>query len=154
MGCVQRVPVKPLPGAVDFTLERMGGGQYRLSQDRGFPVLVDVWATWCEPCRVALPALDRLAREYAASGLRVYALSVDADPSEVPPFVVSLGIKVPVLLDSSGNVADQVLRVQNLPSSFLFDPQGRLAYAHEGFPPNSEVQLREELKGVLGGGKP
>jgi thiol-disulfide isomerase/thioredoxin len=138
---------------VDFTVERLGGGKYRLSQDRGSAVLIDVWATWCAPCRFALPALDRIAQEHASKGLRVYALSVDSDPYDVPTFVASLGLKVPVLLDPTADVADKVLGVRGLPSSFLFDAKGRLAQAHEGFNPDYESELRGELAALLGGDK-
>jgi thiol-disulfide isomerase/thioredoxin len=120
-------------GPVGFTVQRLGGGErFDIASERGNVVLLDVWATWCEPCRETLPYYDRLARELGPRGLKVYALSIDEDARAVAHFVKETGLALPVLLDSNASVAERTLRVQAMPTSFLLDRSGVVRQVHEG----------------------
>src|SRR2546430_1795047 len=108
-GCIQRQAIPPLTGQVmpaqvaDFALPTYpGGAAHDIKSDRGTVVLLDVWATWCEPCRDALPIYEDLAKEYAARGFKVYAINVDEDPREIAKFVAETKLSLPVLLDKDG----------------------------------------------------
>src|SRR5262249_50304056 len=74
--------------AEDFTLRTPNGGSFRLSDQRGKTVLVNFWATWCPPCREEMPAMERLYQQHKDRGLVLVAISLDADPKLVPPYVL------------------------------------------------------------------
>lgn len=128
-GLVPKVEAVPL----DFTLARHpSGGAYRLSDDRGSVVLLDVWASWCDPCRESLPFYEDVAKQFGARGLKVYAISVDADASVIAPFVQELKLTLPVLHDPEAAIAGSTLKVKQMPTSFLVDRRGVVRRVHEG----------------------
>lgn len=112
--------------AEDFTAPLAGGRSFRLSEHRGKVVLINFWATWCPPCREEMPAMERLWRQHKGAGFVMVAVSVDADPKVVPPFVGEHGFTFQVALDPKMGVAN-AYGVRALPSSFLVDRQGKLA---------------------------
>lgn len=122
-----------------------GGELWTLAGARGRVVLLDVWATWCEPCRDALPVYQDLAREFGPRGLEVYAINIDADPRGITPFLEEAKVSVPVLLDPEAKLAGEVLHVMLMPTSYLIDKQGRVRFVHEGF---DEGQLATWLKEI------
>ena len=135
---------------LDFSVKRYPGGEpYALSEDRGSVVLLDVWATWCEPCRDALPMYQDLAKHYGARGLKVYALNVDEDVRALPPFLAETKVTLPVLLDSQATVAESVLHVRNMPTTLLVDRRGKVRYVHEGFAEESLTQFQTEIEELL-----
>jgi peroxiredoxin len=112
--------------AEDFTLAMADGTSFRLSDHRGHVVLVNFWATWCPPCREEMPALERLYRQHKDRGLVLVAVSIDADPKLVPPYVRASKLTFPVALDPKAEVANKY-GVRALPSSFVVDRQGAMA---------------------------
>jgi len=126
-----------------------GREPFALSQERGQVVLIDVWATWCVPCRRTLPVVQRLGKELAERGLRVYALSVDEDPRGIPAFLAELALTLPVLLDVEARAAESVLHLDRIPSTFVFDRKGRLRHAHGGMDDGFEAQVRAEVAALL-----
>jgi peroxiredoxin len=112
--------------ADDFTLPLADGAKFRLSGHRGRPVFINFWATWCPPCREEMPAMERLWRHQKDNGLVMVAVSLDADPAVVKPFIAEHGFTFPVALDPRLEVAN-VYGVRALPSSFLVDARGALA---------------------------
>ena len=112
--------------AEDFTLPMPNGGSFRLSEQRGKVVLVNFWATWCPPCLEEMPAMERLWRRHKDAGFVLVAISLDADPKKVPPFVSARRFSFPVALDPKMGVAEQY-GVRALPSSFMLDREGTVA---------------------------
>jgi thiol-disulfide isomerase/thioredoxin len=138
------------PGPLRFTVKRYPGGEpHAIASDRGHVVLLDVWATWCEPCRDALPVFDTLAKRYAERGLKVYALNVDEDTRAIPPFLADTKVSLPVLLDANAEVAERVLRVRTMPTTVLIDRQGRVRYTHEGFDEERLAKYQGEIEELL-----
>jgi thiol-disulfide isomerase/thioredoxin len=139
------------PKPLTFTVARYPEGpSYSLAEDRGQVVMIDVWATWCEPCRDAMPMAQDLAKHYAARGLKVYALNVDADPRGIAAFLAETKVSsLPVLLDANADVADKVLRVRGMPTTVLIDRQGLVRYTHEGFNEDFLQQYQTELEELL-----
>jgi cytochrome c biogenesis protein CcmG, thiol:disulfide interchange protein DsbE len=130
-------PVEAVPEGEGTPLELQvkrypDGESWQLSSDRGRVVLLDVWATWCEPCRDTLPVYTELARQYATRGLKVYALSVDEDARAIEPFLKENDIQVPVLLDTNAQVAEGALGVRVMPTSYLIARRGVVRHVHEG----------------------
>ncbi len=135
---------------LDFALTRFPGGQpWRLSSEHGSVVLLDVWATWCDPCREALPVYEALRTRYAEKGLVVYAVSVDATSQPIPQFLLETKVALPVLLDPSGAVAESTLQVKMMPTSLLIDRQGVVRHVHEGFDADLTATLGPEIDALL-----
>lgn len=118
---------------------------WRLAAERGNVIVLDVWATWCDPCRETLPLYQALQNEFGARGLRVYALNVDAQPAVIAPFLAESKLTLPVLLDPEATVAARTLKVSLMPTAYLFDRQGNLRRTHEGF---DEAQFAGWLKEI------
>ena len=92
----------PAPGAsvTDITLGTYPAtGKHSFAADVGQVVVIDAWATWCEPCLRSLPLLQALRRDYSQRGVRVYAVSVDEDRAQIPTFLAAARVQLPVLLD-------------------------------------------------------
>jgi peroxiredoxin len=135
---------------MDFSARRVPeGSTWRLSQDRGSVVLLDVWATWCDPCRESLPFYDDVARQFSARGLKVYALSVDADVAPIGPFVKELKLALPILHDPGAAMAEQTLKVRQMPTSFLIDRRGVVRHVHEGLSEDFFGQTLSEVEALL-----
>jgi peroxiredoxin len=112
--------------AEDFALATPEGGTFRLAEHRGKVVMVNFWATWCPPCLEEMPAMDRLYREHREANFVLVAVSVDADPKKVTPFVTQHKLTFPIGLDPKMDLAN-AYAVRALPSSFLVGRDGNLA---------------------------
>lgn len=123
--------------------------RWKLSQERGNVVLLDVWASWCEPCRDSLPLYDDMQKEYGPRGLRVYALNIDADSSQIRKFLQTTKVSVPVLLDPNAAIAEKVLKVNVMPTTFLIDRKGVVRATHEGFAEELLVKYLAEVDELL-----
>lgn len=123
--------LKPLKGTVmaaDFILKDLSGKSVRFSDFGGKVVLLNFWATWCLPCRVEMPAMERLYQAYRNDGFVVVAVSVDRSPPvEVEAFVKELGLSFPVLHDRDERVS-RLYSVPGVPASYLIDARGRILY--------------------------
>lgn len=119
--------------SLDLQSEQLADGQpFDLSSQRGKVCIVDVWASWCAPCRLALPFFAELHGRLATRGLSVVALSVDEDQAAAKAFVDSMKLPFVVLWDrGQKNVAR--LNVPKMPTSFLLDAQGRVRKVYAGF---------------------
>src|SRR5262245_3785183 len=110
----------------DFTVALLGVEPLRLSGQRGKPVMINFWATWCAPCREEMPAMERLYRRHREHGFVLLAVSVDTDAVLVRPFLEQHGLTFPVALYAKMSLAN-AYGVRALPSSFLVDRDGNLA---------------------------
>ncbi|MEN9797821.1 MAG: hypothetical protein RL653_1517 [Pseudomonadota bacterium] len=157
-GCLKREVLPPLAGPVQavaaeplsLTVPRYpGGAPFELASERGNVVLLDVWATWCEPCVEALPMYAALQAQYAARGLKVYALNVDDDESELPGFLSRHGVTLPVLRDPGVTLSEKLLKVRMMPTSFLVDRAGVVRHVHEGFAEEFLPRYQQEIEQLL-----
>ena len=112
--------------ADDFTIPTAKGQPFRLSAQRGKPVFINFWATWCPPCLEEMPALERLWRAQKDGGFVMLAVTVDANPKLATPFIDRHGFTFTVGLDPKMELAN-TYGVRALPSSFVIDRDGRLA---------------------------
>jgi peroxiredoxin len=128
----------------EFELPRLGGGTLRLSELRGRTVLIDFWATWCEPCVDQVPGLNALWREQGQRGLAVLGIAVDVEgASVVGPWVEEYGVEYPILLGDEGLAFD--FGVLGFPALVVITPEGELGPVHMG------VASREELLALVSG---
>ncbi|MFC2030039.1 TlpA disulfide reductase family protein [Chloroflexota bacterium] len=109
--------------APDFALDTLDGGTVTLSELRGQVVVINLWATWCPPCRAEMPAIERVWNEYRDDGLVVLAVNQREAPSRVGAFVEELGLTFPVLLDRDGGVGARY-KLRAYPTTFFIDREG------------------------------
>src|SRR5262249_42252193 len=127
--------------APDFQLDDVQGGIFLLSSHRGRSVvLLDFWATWCDPCKVEIPHLARLYDKYKEHGLVIVAISIDGPESiaQVRGDARNMGIPFPVLLDQETRVVAMYNPRRTAPYSVLIGRTGRVARRHEGYTPGDE----------------
>ncbi len=159
-GCAARAVLPETSGGsamgekVEFRLPARDGRDVDVGKEPGAVALVDVWATWSDPCRDSLPLDQALQAEYGERGLRVYAVSVDRDARLVDQFVQAAGVSLPVLLDRDAKVTDGILHVQQMPTLFLLDRKGVVRYIHEGFNEGLRTALRSEIDQLLAEPRP
>lgn len=109
------------------------------------PVLLNVWATWCGPCRREFPELERLHQAHAARGLRIVAVSIDRDDdAAVEAFVQEYGATFTIGRDASG-IVQQRFQTMGVPESFLISSDGRLLWRHVGELPPHDPELARAL---------
>ncbi len=125
-------------------------GTATVSVEPGKVHVIHVWATFCAPCKMSLPALQKLGGQYGAAGLRVLAIAEDdADSSDsVLTFTKELGLTIPVAMDRESVVAKQ-LQVGMMPSTFILDRTGAVRFRHAGYRQEDIATLEEEVKGLL-----
>ena len=134
--------------ASDFTVSLLGGETLKLRAQRGKPVLVNFWATWCGPCREEMPAMERLYLKHRARGFVLLAVSVDSDATLVKPFLDKLKLTFPVTLDTKMDLAN-VYGVRALPASFLIDRNGYLTALALGPRPWDNRAAHALVEGML-----
>jgi peroxiredoxin len=118
--------------ATPFTAATPDGGTIAIGDLRGKVVLLNFWATWCEPCLEEMPAMERIARTYRDRGLVVLALSVDREgASVVRTYLKRHGLTFPVGLDPQQSVA-RLFRVWALPSTVILSRTGVPLYSAQG----------------------
>ncbi len=141
----------PLVGrSVQVSARDLDGREVRVPGDGAKVAVVDLWATWCEPCREQLPFLARIAAQYRALGVEVYAVSFDEDHAAVEEFLARTPVEVRVLWDKGGAGLAEKLEVTRLPTTVLIDGAGVVRAVHLGFDRAEGAALERELRTLLG----
>ena len=137
--------------APDFRLDRLGGGQIALSETRGQVVIVNLWASWCPPCRAEMPALEKMYQAYQDKGLEVLAVNSTFQDSaaDAAAFAREFSLTFPILLDRTGSVSNRYL-LRGLPSTFFIDRQGIIRTVIIGGP-MSEAVIQSKIEPLLAG---
>ncbi len=127
--------------APDFTRTDLRGRTLRLSDFRGKVVLLNFWATWCEPCLAEIQTFSRWQREHGADGLQILGVSMDDDPAVVVAAVHKYRISYPVVMGDE-QLGDLYGGVLGLPLSYLIDPSGQLVARYQGEPKLASLEAR------------
>jgi peroxiredoxin len=117
--------------APEFSLADLDGRNINLHAYRGKVVLLNFWATWCEPCRKEIPRFIQFQNAYASKGLQVIGISMDDDPKPVREFRSEYKVNYPLVIGDA-KLAESYGGVLGLPISFVIDPQGRIIAKHIG----------------------
>jgi thiol-disulfide isomerase/thioredoxin/outer membrane lipoprotein-sorting protein len=136
---------KPAPS---FTLKTLDGKSVSLSSLKGNVVVLDFWATWCGPCREGLPHIDKIAKDRAADGVKVFAVNLQEDASQIQPFVQQNNLSLPVLLDSDGGVAQKYM-AEAIPETVIIDKQGTVQKVIVGLAPDEEKIVNDAIDSAL-----
>jgi cytochrome c biogenesis protein CcmG, thiol:disulfide interchange protein DsbE len=137
--------------APDFTLRTLKGETIRLSDLRGQPVVVNFWASWCQPCRVEMPAMERAFKFYQAQGLIILAVNASNqdEAAQVQEFVNNLELTFSILMDQQG-VAMSLYQVTALPTTFFIRADGVIQEVVIGGP-MAEALLTSRMDQLLEG---
>jgi thiol-disulfide isomerase/thioredoxin len=139
-------------GPTGWTLDNHQRAQ--LSDYKGKVVVLDFYATWCEPCRAETPRLVQLQRQYAEQGLQVIGLNVggEEDREQVPAYAKQFGISYPLAFPDD-EFADAYLGDnQNIPQAFVFDRKGNMVKRFVGYSESSGAELEQIIKALLTSG--
>ena len=118
---------------------------------KGQVTLVNIWATWCIPCRAEMPAMEKLYRELGPKGLRILAVSIDdGDAKDVRSFVDELGLTFEILHDASGDI-QRIYQTTGVPESFLLDRNGVIVKKVIGEHPWASPSNQRIIADLLGG---
>jgi peroxiredoxin len=134
--------------APDFTLKTIDGKSVKLSDLRGKAVLLNFWATWCEPCKVEIPWFVDLQKQYADQGLQIVGVAMDdnASPQKIEAFTKQLGVNYTILLGNDA-VADQYGGIENLPTTFYVGRDGKIVQRVVGLVGRKDTE--EHIKTTL-----
>lgn len=135
--------------APDFALPDLDGTLRRLSDYRGKVVLLNFWSTWCTPCRTEMPSMQRAFERHRRNGFEILAVSLNVEGKPpVTEFMKDLKLTFTTLLDPKKEVA-RLYRVYALPTSYVIDKQGKIAYKLIGEKDWDDAHSHELIQGLL-----
>ncbi len=128
----------PFPGAPKVDVDKLMKGKV---------VIVDFWASWCEPCKIELPALNALHKKYKGKGLVVVGVNVDDDIKEAKSFLKEHSVGFPLAYDKGKKMVN-TLEISTMPTSFILS-EGKIIKIHAGFRDGDEKKIEDEIKSLL-----
>jgi thiol-disulfide isomerase/thioredoxin len=136
--------------APQFALASLSGpGKVSVAQHRGKVVYVDFWASWCAPCLKAVPALEKLRKEFPASDFQVIAINLDRDLERARKFLADHPVGYPSATDPDGKLP-VAFGLETMPTSYLLDRNGVVRYVHRGFREGDDAEIRKRIRELLG----
>jgi thiol-disulfide isomerase/thioredoxin len=131
--------------APELSVQSLSGKPLGLADYRGKVVLLDVWASWCGPCKQELPMLDDMAKRLRSDGIEVLAVSVDQERANVTKFLkVRPHWSLTIAHDPKGQIAD-TLAPDKMPTSYVIDRAGTIRYVNSGFEPGDAREIERRL---------
>jgi peroxiredoxin len=134
--------------APEIGLRSLDGDTIRMRDLRGKVVIVDFWASWCQPCREEMPVLNRLYDRYKEQGLVVVGVSQDTRPQNARGFLRRTRVDFPIVIDDDHEVAGRY-SPPRMPSSYIVDRRGVVRHVHEGFRSGDERTLEQQVRRLL-----
>lgn len=133
-----------------YSVPSLDGGRFDLSAERGNVVMLNLWATWCGPCRQEIPDLQALHDRYAARRFKVVGVSLDEESADVVrKFAAEHRMTYPIALDPEGR-ASVILETSVLPTTVLVDREGRVVWKKYGVVDTKDAGLNAVLEKALG----
>jgi len=119
-----------------------------MAQYKGKVVYVDFWASWCVPCRKSFPWMNALQTKHQEQGFVVLSINLDAEKRLAQNFLQQVPANFAIIYDAKGKLARQ-FKIKGMPSSYLFDRQGKLISAHSGFNGKKQQEYENEIEQAL-----
>lgn len=144
-------PPRPTSGSAmaPYTAQWLDGTTFDMAKEKGNVVLLNVWATWCGPCRFEIPELAKLHAKYASRGFKVVGVSIDeGGAGDVKQFVTEQKISYPIALDPEGKLAT-LLQTTVIPTSIVVDRTGNVVWKHFGIVDTSDASLTKAVESAL-----
>lgn len=124
------------------------GHRINIADLRGNVVLVDFWATWCEPCADSMPVLESLHSRFASRGLRIVGVSQDRSASNIAPFVSRHHVTFPIIHDAGNAIAGRY-DPPRMPTTYIIDRTGIVRFVHAGFRSGDAATIEREVTSLL-----
>lgn len=140
--------------APDFELETLDGKKVKLSDYRGKAVLLNFWATWCQPCKIEMPWLIEFQKNYRDQGFEIVGVAMeDTEKPEIEKFLKEMGVNYVVLLGKE-SVGEQYGGVLGLPTTFYIGRDGTIVEQHAGLISKGDIENHIKKALATGPGKP
>ena len=139
---------KPAP---NFKVDLLDGGKFELAsfKDKNI-VILDFWATWCGPCRSALPILSEVSEAYKDKGVILRPVDLREKPQVIKDYLAKSKLKLTVPLDTDGKIADSY-GVTGIPQTVIIGKDGNIKAVHIGYSPGIKERLTKELDAIIAG---
>jgi thiol-disulfide isomerase/thioredoxin len=143
--------LKPWTGGATppLVLKDLAGKEHRLDDYRGKVVVINFWATWCEPCREEMPSLNRLKTQMADTPFAILAVDMGEGEARIKAFLEKTPVDFPVLLDRDSAVS-KLWKVRVLPTTLVLDPDTRIRYMVIGELDWSSAEVEKRLRALQG----
>jgi peroxiredoxin len=145
--------LQPGDPAPDFTAPRLDrAGQVKLSNYRGKVVYLDFWASWCGPCLVSLPQLEKMRSDFPADQFQIVAVNLDTEPGKARRFLQKTRVGYPSATDPAGSIPER-FGLETMPTSYLIDRNGVVRYVHAGFKQTDVDEIRGRIRELVEEGR-
>jgi peroxiredoxin len=134
--------------APDFALRDMKGNYVSLTAMRGKVVVLNFWATWCPPCKLEMPSLNRLYNDYRTKGLEVVAISTDSSEKGIRNYLSETRLSLRFLQDRDGRIS-RLYGVYSLPTTYVIDQSGMVVLHYMGEQNWDSLEIRSKLEALL-----
>lgn len=134
--------------APEIGADDLNGSRVTIGGLRGKVVLVDFWASWCDPCKRELPVLERLHGEYHSRGLEIVGVNIDRRESNMRSFLRRTPLSFTIVHDGDQRIAGRY-RPPRMPSSYLIDRRGVVRHVHEGFRASDAAGIERRIRELL-----
>jgi thiol-disulfide isomerase/thioredoxin len=127
------------PMAPEFSLPARGGATVDLSQFKGQVVMINFWASWCQPCRQEMPLLESMYKKYKPLGFTLLGVNVEPDQKDAENFLKQTPVSFPVLFDAK----------EGMPTTVFIDRRGNVRMLHESYKPGDENLYLDQIRILL-----
>lgn len=140
--------VKVNQTAPDFTLPSSSKQNIRLAELRGQVVMINFWATWCNPCRVEIPHLQKIYSKYKDVGFTLLGVNIDKNSIKASNMARELGATFPILFDNKQQIS-KLYSIKAMPLTVLVDPDGKIRKVYYGYKPGYENKYANDVRKLL-----
>lgn len=145
-----KAKVQAAPEMPPYKATYLDGSEFDLQSKKGTVVLVNLWATWCGPCRHEIPELEKIHAKYSSQGFAVVGISLGETAETVNDFLKARPIQYPIVLDREERMS-AILNVSVLPTSVIVDRSGRMVWRSVGIVSAADQEMIKVLEAALKG---
>ncbi|MHB9037441.1 MAG: TlpA family protein disulfide reductase [Armatimonadota bacterium] len=149
LACAANAQLSAGTKAPDFSLPTLDGKTFTLAdcfKDQPSVVLLDIWATWCPPCRAEIPYLIDLQTKYKdKAGILITGVAIDQEKGKIVDFAKSQGINYTIALDYGAEKIGSSYKIRTIPTTYVIDKKGVVRYIHSGFPVRGTDDQKVEI---------
>jgi cytochrome c biogenesis protein CcmG, thiol:disulfide interchange protein DsbE len=147
-GAGDNAAVQPKGPAPEFDLENVAGGKTNSTELKGKISVVDIWATWCEPCIAEIPKFNKMTDEFQGKDVQIVGITVESPHDDIKPKVKETGMKYTVLVGNDA-VVDGFGGIIGFPTTFVVTKDWRIYKKYLGALPDKDVRIRKDIEKLL-----